>query len=218
MILFLTAIVVSVLAGYAFGGRLRRLEQLRLRWWGLVIAGLALQFVPLPDGRAGADLTVRIAVLSSSYALLLIFAGLNFKVTGMPLVLVGLAMNAAVIAPNGGMPVSDRALVRSGQADVLDQLLKEGAAKHHLLTDDDVLTPLADVIPLGGPIHQVVSVGDVFVYAWIMWLIVATMRGRIRQPSPSRTARYRGKHRPGRSADPPAPVPPPAATRSGSSP
>jgi hypothetical protein len=176
--------------------------------------------VPLPDGRAGTDLAVRIAVLSCSYALLLLFAGLNLRLAGMPLVLLGLALNAAVIASNGGMPVSEEALVRSGQADVLELLVAEGAAKHHLMTEDDVLTPLADVIPVGGPIHQVVSIGDVFVYAGIMWLIVATMRGRIRGTVPTRAGRYRGKHRPGAGATRPAPGPdpPPAATRSGSAP
>ena len=53
----------------------------------------------------------------------------------------------AVIVANGGMPVSAHALHRLGPGRTCSQLLNdEGADKHHLMTDDDVLTPLADVI------------------------------------------------------------------------
>jgi hypothetical protein len=201
MILFLAVIVLSVLLGLALRGSVLRFEQLRLRWWGLVLGGLALQFVPLPEGRAGTDLLVRVAVLSLSYSLLVIFAALNIRLPGMPLVLVGLVMNAAVILPNGGMPVSAEALEGSGQQDLLEVLKEEGAAKHHLMSDDDVLTPLADVIPVPEPIGQIVSVGDLFVYAGLAWLIVAVMLGRIPAVHRERPGRYRGKHRPGRPSE-----------------
>src|SRR5206468_4995 len=123
------------------------------------------------------------------------FAALNIRLAGVPLILAGLALNLLVIASNGGMPVSREALESSGQGDVLQELIDEGAAKHHLLTDDDVLTALADVIPVGGPIKQVVSLGDVFVYAGVVWLIVAVMRGRIPQTSRAGSGSRRGAHR-----------------------
>ncbi|MEP7033448.1 MAG: DUF5317 domain-containing protein [Actinomycetota bacterium] len=195
MILFAAVILLAFLLGYVFGGRVRRFEQLHLRWSWLAVAGLALQFVPLPDGATGTDLVVRTAVLSCSYVLLLVFAALNIRLAGVPLVFAGLALNLLVIASNGGMPVSRGALESSGQGDVLQVLIDEGAAKHHLLTDDDVLTPLADVIPVGGPIKQVVSLGDVFVYAGVVWLIVAVMRGRIPQTSRAGPRSKRGAHR-----------------------
>ncbi len=221
MKLFLSVIVLAILLGYVFGGRLRRLEELRLRWWFLAILGLALQFVPLPDGRGGTDLVVRMLVLGASYASLIVFAVANVRLPGVSLLLLGLALNAAVIVPNGGMPVSKAALISSGQGDVLQVLIDEGAAKHHLKTGDDVLTPLGDVIPVAGPIKQVISIGDVFVYAGLVWLTVAAMRGRI--PSTDRADpqryRYRGKHRP--SSAPPVPVAPaspPGATTWGTGP
>lgn len=219
MILFLAVIVLSVLVGLVLRGSLRRFEQLRLRWWGLVLAGLALQFVPLPDGRAGTDLLARAAVLSCSYSLLVIFAALNVRIPGMAIVLVGLVMNAAVIIANGGMPVSARALERSGQQELLQVLIDEGAAKHHLLTDGDVLTPLADVIPIPEPVGQIVSVGDLFIYAGLAWLIVAVMLGRTRATSRGEPGRYQGKHRPGRASEhAPAPLFQSGATTSGSEP
>lgn len=211
MVLLLAVVALSVLVGLVLRGSLRRFEHLRLRWWGLVLVGLALQFVPLPDGRDGTELLTRVAVLSCSYALLVLFAALNVRLPGMALVLAGLALNAAVILPNGGMPVSAEALERSGQEDLLQVLVEEGAAKHHLMTDDDVLTPLADVIPIPEPIGQIVSAGDLFLYGGLGWLIVAVMLGRTPATVRVERGRYRGKHRPG-TAPPPAGLPPAGAT------
>jgi Family of unknown function (DUF5317) len=224
MILFLAVVALALVLGYAFGGRLRELEKLHLRWWPLALLGLGLQFIPLPSGRWGTDLIVRIAVLACSYALLILFCAVNLRLPGLPLLLVGLALNAAVITPNGGMPVSRAALIRSGQGDVLAELQDGGAAKHHVMTDADVLTFLSDVIPIGGPIHQVASIGDVFVYAGLVIVVVQAMRGRTPQRHPEVFVRYRGKHRIGSVGVPSWPRPtaalttPPAATSSGTEP
>jgi len=219
MILFLSVILLSVLIGYLVGGRLRGFERLHLRYWWLAPIGLGLQALPLPDARHGTDFLVRMAVLGASYLLLLLFAGLNIRIIGMQLLLVGLALNAVVVIANGGMPVSRHALVVSGQTEVLKLLTADEGAKHHLMTSADRLTPLADVIPIPPPVGQVASVGDVFVYAGLGWLIVAVMRGRTgEQAPPVKGWWYRGKHRPG-SAGPPGPEPPPAvATTLGTSP
>jgi hypothetical protein len=220
MRLFVSVIALAVVLGYVFGGRLRRLEQLPLRWWGLAVAGLALQFLPLPEGANGTDLAVRTGVLALSYLLLVSFAIVNIRIVGMPLVLIGLASNGLVIVANGGMPVSMHALEVSGQEDVIRLMEEEGAAKHHLMTEDDVLTFLADVIPVGTPMNQVMSVGDVFVYAGLIWLVVSAMRGRSAD-----VLGFRGKHRPGEVTEapivlelPPPPDRPPGATTLGSGP
>jgi hypothetical protein len=222
MRLFLPVIAIAIAIGYLLGGRLKRLEWLRLRRWGLVVAGLGVQFLPLPEGGTGTDLLVRTGVLALSYGLLLAFALANIRQTGMSLILLGLACNATVIVANGGMPVSEEALRDSGQVDVIQLLREEGAAKHHRLDDDDVLTPLADVIPVPAPIRQVVSIGDVFVYAGLIWLIASAMRAPIPSWSPTAPPPARGKHRRGTkeaTAELPAPPrPPPAATRSGNEP
>jgi hypothetical protein len=183
MKLLLAVVVISVLLGYVFGGRLHRLEALRPRWWGLVILGLAIQFIPLPEGASGTDLVIRTAVLSLSYTLLVAFALVNVRMPGMFLVVIGLACNFAVIAVNG-------------QEDVLAYLQEEGhAQKHHLLTDEDQLTFLADVIPVPQPIGQAISVGDVFVYVGLIWLIVAVMRGWTPSARREGSRPRRGKHR-----------------------
>lgn len=224
MRLFVSVIALAVVLGYVFGGRLSHLERLPLRWWGLAVGGLGLQLLPLPEGGAGTDLLVRTGVLALSYTFLLVFAVANVRLPGMPLIMLGLACNGLVIVANGGMPVSREALADSGQASVIPVLVDEGADKHHLMTDDDVLTFLADVIAVPGPIHQVMSVGDVFVYVGLIWLTIAAMRARTPSSS-SRLLPFRGKHRRGEGAAaavvlslPPPPDPPPAATRWGSEP
>src|SRR6185503_14492017 len=110
-----------------------------------------------------------------SYTALLVFAGANLRLPGLALILVGLALNATVIVANGGMPVSADALVRSDQAEVSTDLQGSGADKHHLATDDDVLTFLGDVIPIPSPIAQVVSIGDVLVYSGVVWFVIVAM-------------------------------------------
>jgi len=219
MKLLLAVVLLSVCLGYLFGGRLDRLEALRPRWWGLVILGLGIQFVPLPNGVSGTDLVIRTAVLALSYSLLLTFALVNVRMPGMFLVVIGLACNMTVIVVNGGMPASTQALIDSGQADVVAYVREQGADKHHLLTDDDQLTFLADVIAVPQPIGQAVSVGDILVYAGLTWLIVATMRGWTPSARPVGSRPRRGKHRRGATREP-EPLPdfgflPPGATTSG---
>jgi hypothetical protein len=220
MKLLLSVLVLSVCLGYLFGGRLDRLEELRPRWWGLVILGLGIQFIPLPNGATGTDLVIRTAVLALSYSLLLTFALVNVRMPGMFLVVIGLACNMTVIVVNGGMPASAQALIDSGQEDVVAYVREQGADKHHLLTDDDRLTFLADVIAVPQPIGQAVSVGDILVYAGLTWLIVATMRGWTPSARPAGSRPRRGKHRRGATREP-EPLPdfgflPPGATTSGS--
>lgn len=196
MVLFLGVVALAVVLGYLLGGRLKAFENFRLRWWGLVIVGLAIQFIPLPEGEGGTDLVVRTAALAISYTVLVAFAVANVRMPGMPLVLIGVAANFLVIVVNGGMPVSESALVDSGQGDVVRTLREAGSDKHHLMDDDDSLTFLADVIPVPKPIGQAISIGDVFVYAGLVWLTVEAMRGRI-PSSPTEQGPYRGRHRRG---------------------
>lgn len=162
---------VAILLGYAFGGRLSGFDSARARLWWLALIGLALQGIPV-DSR-GAAMTL----LMVSYLTLAVFAAVNIRSAGFALLLIGLALNWLVIAVNWGMPVSGTALTRSRQSDVLHLLESEGGVKHHLATGEDSFMFLADVIPLGGPLGQVVSAGDILVYVGIGWYVVSTMNG-----------------------------------------
>ncbi len=224
MFLFALIVVASVLAGGIAGGRLAGLAEVRPRWWGLAFAGLAMQAAPLPalPGRAG-DLAAA-ALVVGSYALLIAFVLLNARLAGAPLLLAGLALNLTVIAANGGMPVSEEALLASGQPQGVAALRARPDAKHHLMTPEDLLTPLADVIPVPPPLGVVVSVGDLAIYAGVAWFVVSAMRAPTAEaaPAPARRRGYHGKHRPRRARPTDrrlplagAPWPPPATARRG---
>ena len=71
--------------------------------------------------------------------------------------------------------------------------------KHHLMSDDDVLWHLGDVIGVPEPIGVVLSPGDVLLYGGMVYSIVQIMRGRRREnPRPLALwfPGYRGKHAP----------------------
>jgi hypothetical protein len=182
MILLVSVLVLAVLVGYAAGGRLRNLETMRLRWWGLALGGLLIQLVPLPSSWPHG---VAVAALLVSFAMPIAFGVLNWRVTGVPVILFGLCLNGLVITVNQGMPVTLGALKGSGQESLLNELIHNGGTKHHLATSDDKLVFLSDAIGIPKPIGQAVSVGDMFVYAGLVWAVAAAMRGRSRETAPA---------------------------------
>ncbi len=173
MELIVATLVIAVAIGYATGGRVSALADLKVRWTWVAIAGLALQSIPLPSR------TLSFAALYVSFALLLAFAVANVRRQAIPFVAIalGVVMNFTVIAINGGMPVTRDALVTSGQLETLDELADDGWVKHHLAGPDDELMFLGDVIGVS-QIGQVVSIGDVFAYLGVAWLVIAGMRRR----------------------------------------
>ncbi len=179
---------VAVLAGFLARGSLRGFGRLRLHWWALASAGLFLQAVPAP-----ASEILAAAMLIGSYGALLAFALVNRRRAGTWLVLLGLALNLAVIAPNGGMPVSAEAIRTAGGHDVSIA----GDTKHHLMSRDDVLRPLGDVIAVPRPVGVILSIGDVALYVGIAWFVIAVMLGLTVENSrpPAKVLQmYRGKH------------------------
>lgn len=178
MPLVVAVLLAALVVGYAVGGRFRRLERLRLRWWGLAPIGFLLQVIPVPQGSPGFRL-LGVSLLIASFPLLIAFVAVNIRVAGLVLILIGLALNLTVIAANRGMPVTREAIVKSGQSRFLDDVSRHHGSKHFLARAEDItFEPLADVIAIGPPINDVVSLGDCFVYAGVFWLIVAAMRGR----------------------------------------
>lgn len=168
--LVLFVLPAAVLLGYLTGGRLGRLGTASFRWPLAGLAGIALQFVP-SGGAPG------YVLLLCSFVMLFAAVGANWRLPGFALLLVGLWLNFLVIAVDHGMPVTMHALTASGQQDTLGELIAHPGAKHHLATSTDVLLALADRIPIGSPVHQAVSVGDLLVHAGAVWFVVRGMRG-----------------------------------------
>ncbi|HEY3208471.1 MAG TPA: DUF5317 domain-containing protein [Actinomycetota bacterium] len=188
MLLILAVIVAGLLVGIALGGDVRTLSEIKLRWWPLALVGLGLQLIPVPSMSGQIDHWLAVGLLVASYVVLLVFVAMNIRLAGFPMIAAGFALNLFVISLNGGMPVTQNALRQaygSSYAAEIARLQEHGGAKHHLARDDDVLVSVADVIPVGGPLHQVLSVGDIVFMAGVFWVIAAATRGAT------------GRHRPG---------------------
>ena len=170
LLTFAAAIAIGLLAG----GHLRGLSAVRFRWPYLALVGIALQFFPVGGWEEN-------ALLLLSFAALCVFAVANVRQPGFVLIFVGLALNLLVIGVNQGMPVSHRALVESGQEDLISELVESGGAKHHLATSEDSLRFLGDVIAIP-QLQQAISFGDVFTYGGVIVLIIAGMGRRVRVP------------------------------------
>ena len=176
MRLILLTFAAAIAIGLLTGGRLRGLSAVRFRWPYLALLGIALQFFPVGGWEEN-------ALVLLSFAALSVFALANIRQPGFALIFIGLALNLLVIGVNQGMPVSHRALMDSGQQDLVDDLVQSGGAKHHLATEEDSLRFLGDVIAIPPPVSQAASIGDLLMYAGAGWFIATWMRRRSRQPS-----------------------------------
>jgi hypothetical protein len=178
MRLILLTVVAAIVVGFLAGGSLAEFPTIKTRWWWLALAGVAMQFV------TGGG-TLEITLLLGSFVALLVYVIANLRAPGFPLVLIGLLLNLSVIAANQGMPVTLHALEASGQSETAGELATNGdGQKHYLVVEGDGtrLLPLGDVIALGDPVRQAVSIGDIFVHLGIAWFIVVAMRRRDPEP------------------------------------
>ena len=193
----LGVVVAAIAIGLIAGGSLRAFESLHLHWWGLATVGLVLQAVPTPSIPYLSTRGTAAIVLIASYLLLLFVIALNRRIPAAPAMTLGLVLNLAVVGANAGMPVSAEAIEAAGGS--VSAANEIDGAKHHLMSDDDVLVALGDVIPVPPPIGAVLSIGDLFLYGGIAWFVVQVMRGRSRvnpRPLAMWFPSYRGKHAP----------------------
>lgn len=169
------AVAVGIVVGLARRGSFANLGRTQLAGVPLVFTGVVLQLGSTLAERA--DLTwLPLTLVLCSFALTFGFAALNRRLPGMTLIAAGALMNFAVIAANGGMPVSLDALDRAGIGNPFEEGgVTKGA--HHALDDDDRLRFLADVIPIKVTAN-VVSAGDIVIWAGLLLLIQQLMVGR----------------------------------------
>ena len=181
MLLVAGVILAGILIGLIFRGSFRKLASVRFRLWPLALVGLALQLVPVPSfDDARMERWIGAGLLVFSYLLLLAFVLENRQFPGFPIVIAGLLLNVFVISLNRGMPVADEALRAAYGADYREtrqELIEGGGAKHHLARSDDLLLPLGDSIPIGPPVKNVFSPGDLVAYLGVMWILASAMRG-----------------------------------------
>ena len=169
----LYAIPIGILAGYALGGRLERLAAVRFRFALLAALALAIQLVifsALADGLPQ-DFVRAVYILSTALVVVVVLA--NIRLTGVPLIVLGAALNLAAILANGGaMPAAPGALESLG--------FGVGGHTSSILVEHPVLEPLTDIfaMPAWLPMANVFSVGDVVIGVGVAVAIGAAMRVR----------------------------------------
>lgn len=108
---------------------------------------------------------------------------INRSLPGVRLIMLGLALNLAVMAANGGrMPVSESAAVTAGLSEHLPKLTAGQSSRHVPLTAQTRLRYLGDMIPVPKPypFPRVISVGDVVLAAGVVQLLIFGMSTRHR--------------------------------------
>ena len=159
--LLLAGAIVGVLVGLAGGGDLRGLGATRLRWPLVVVLALAVKelgvWSPLAQRQ---DVTPWL--FTASLAVLVVWTLWHVnRLPGIWLITLGMAMNLAVVALNGGhMPVPE-ALAHRGPG----QLVEQGVLGPYMLAGPQTrLAMLGDWIrlpwPLGTLFPQAYSPGD----------------------------------------------------------
>jgi hypothetical protein len=179
MILVLAALVCVVSVPLR-GGRLSRLGLIDVRYGWMAIAALALQVLIITVAPGGSEL-IHAAVYLATYALAGLFLWGNRRLAGARLLAAGAVSNALVIAANGGvMPAAATAQRLAGLRTGSGFQNSAHVAHAHLLW-------LGDIIPVPGPapLGNVLSVGDLVIFAGLWVLLHSVCSGRVADPAPA---------------------------------
>ncbi|HEY3365783.1 MAG TPA: DUF5317 domain-containing protein [Symbiobacteriaceae bacterium] len=162
--MFLEMTALSFVVAWLRGGRLKADFGLKQMWLAPVAYLLqVVNYLVVPP-------VLNIPVTALSYLLLFYFAWLNLENQGVRLILIGMLLNAVVIAANGGrLPVDIDTGSRIG-VDV-QELVGSVSAKHAPLNDQSRLKFLGDVVPVPFPKPRMISVGDIFALMGTFFLV-----------------------------------------------
>jgi hypothetical protein len=167
----LGAAIVAVLSGGRWGGFTHAL----LRAPGYVVLAVVAQLLGAVISDHTSARWIYPTALALSAACALVFCIANLRIAGVPLVTLGLILNAIVVARNGAMPVSIAAASRAGISIVT--VASDEDPRHEIAGRGSAWRPLGDVIPVPLPgVPEVISPGDLLVAAGLAEFIVVTSR------------------------------------------
>ena len=168
MILIVLAIL-CLLTVPLTGGSLRRLGELKLRWLWTAPAALMVQVV-ITEVVSGSNESVLAAIHIASYVLIVAFLWANRRIAGVPVIAVGTLSNMLVITVNGGVMAASRTAQRIAGLTEGGGFHNSNAVGHaHLLW-------LGDIIPVPGPLPNVLSVGDCIIFTGMLVLLHRSCR------------------------------------------
>lgn len=179
--ILLLALALGLPAGLAWAhlqNRSYEAPPIQFIWLVFVAFIPQLLFAYLPTTRHFfADWISEISLMAS-LALFAAFVWLNRQLPGMPIVMIGLALNLLVIVANGGwMPIEPQTASQLVGKDIL-QVISPGSRfgqKDMLLLPQQIhFSFLADRFLLPGwfPYQSAFSLGDILIASGIFWLVL----------------------------------------------
>jgi Family of unknown function (DUF5317) len=164
----------------ALGGSLAALSDLLFRGSRLVVFAVLGQVLGASLAWATNEPGFYPVGLAISALAALAFCVRNLRLAGLPLVTLGLVLNALVVSVNGSMPVS---VVAAARANVPTLEIAAGSdARHSIAGSGTKLRSLGDDIPVPLPLRpEVASPGDVLIAAGLGQLVVLGMQPRRRR-------------------------------------
>jgi hypothetical protein len=163
MILIVLAIV-CLLTVPLTGGSLGELATLRLRWLWAAPSALIVQVI-ITEVIAGDNRSILEWAHIASYVLLVAFLWANRRIAGVPIITAGALSNMLVIVVNGGVMAASRTAQRIAGLTEGSGFHNSNAVAHpHLLW-------LGDIIPVPGPLPNVLSVGDLMIFTGMLVLL-----------------------------------------------
>lgn len=178
--MLISGIILGLILGLLAGGRFGNLASIRLRHTWLLVVAVVIRYAveALLNAHVPIVETLRLPLLASAFAVLLVALWTNRTYPGLNLAFVGILLNATVIVVNGGfMPIWEPSLIVAGYrpediVSAIHVILPASLDASFLLH----LGPLADVIPVPLPLIQnVASVGDVFLMAGLAFFLFAAL-------------------------------------------
>lgn len=180
MALLLLALAAGVVAGYARGGRLRRLGERPPVRSRLILTALGAYALGVAGSWVWEPLLPVLTALC--WFTIGFYAWLNRSYHGAWLVALGLVTNGLVILLNGGMPVSATAQERAGVETTAAERAEAGRVT--VAGDTTRLPWLGKVIPVAFPPRpEAVSPGDVAIAAGMAAVLATAMCGRRTAPA-----------------------------------
>ncbi|MBI2169952.1 MAG: DUF5317 domain-containing protein [Actinobacteria bacterium] len=166
------AIALGACTAVVGQGRLGRLADARVRWIVLPPLALAAQLaLGLWSPTDGWPESAGLAVYLGSYGALVVFCARNLRLTGMSVVLIGVALNTLVVAVNGGMPTR----LPEDASDVRMRELEESVT-HVPENDAAALRSLGQIVLLPEPIDRAISFGDLILGVGLLDVIFRASR------------------------------------------
>lgn len=180
-------IILGILIGKLKGGHIKKLENINIRAWYLLVLSFLLEIIALmlitrTDGSLSEILESNFFFIHIFiYSLLIIGLSMNFNELGFRISLFGAMLNfLPLIFNKGQMPVSIKALENAHLYEQINLLTNNRIMTHSLMSDSTNLSFLGDIIAIARPypFPKIISIGDILISLGLFLVIYKHMTKR----------------------------------------